>query len=268
VHISSYSSRPVTCGEIRHNWEDLTWSRVSAACDCDAWTKFRYFKRRICYKSSLCAIVLPIYSWFAIEQYLWSSGQSSRLEIQRSGFVSRRYQIFWEVVGSGTGSTQPREYNCGDTLKKSSGSGLEIREYGRRDPSRWPRSTFYPQKLALTSPTSGIVRSRTQVTEFVCLFVLYHRRKHFRSGTDTNLRSSLKLTPPLPIFVVVHALVFVWILSLPSPCLPSLLQSCVAFVLHGCMIPLHFLTKETHPEAEKLILSILATKLHWEFWIN
>jgi hypothetical protein len=35
---------------------------------------------------------------------------------------------------------------------------------------------LYPQKLALTSPTSGsrlvgIVRSRTHATEFVCLFV-------------------------------------------------------------------------------------------------
>jgi hypothetical protein len=54
--------------------------------------------------------------------------------------------------------------------KKISGSGLESREYGRRDPSRWPRGT-YPQKLALTSPTSGgrsvgIVRPRTQTTEF------------------------------------------------------------------------------------------------------
>jgi hypothetical protein len=29
---------------------------------------------------------------------LWSSGQSSWLQIQRSGFDSRRYQIFWEVV--------------------------------------------------------------------------------------------------------------------------------------------------------------------------
>jgi hypothetical protein len=50
------------------------------------------------------------------------------------------------------------------------GTCLEIREYGRRDPSRWPRGTFYPQKLALTSSTSGgcsvgIVRSRTQATE-------------------------------------------------------------------------------------------------------
>jgi hypothetical protein len=30
---------------------------------------------------------------------LWSSGQSSCLQIQRSGFNSQRYQIFWEVVG-------------------------------------------------------------------------------------------------------------------------------------------------------------------------
>jgi hypothetical protein len=41
----------------------------------------------------------------------------------------------------------------------------ENRINGRGDPLRWPRDTFYPQKLALTSPTSGgrsvgIVRSR------------------------------------------------------------------------------------------------------------
>jgi hypothetical protein len=53
----------------------------------------------------------------------------------------------------------------------SSGSCLENREYGRRDPSRWPRGTLNPHKLAITSPTSGgrsvgIVRSRTQTMEF------------------------------------------------------------------------------------------------------
>jgi hypothetical protein len=53
----------------------------------------------------------------------------------------------------------------------SSGSGLENLKYGRRDPSRWPRGTLYPQKLAQTSPTSagrsvGIVRWRTQAMEF------------------------------------------------------------------------------------------------------
>jgi hypothetical protein len=30
---------------------------------------------------------------------LWSSGQRSCLQIKRSGFDSRRYQIFWEVAG-------------------------------------------------------------------------------------------------------------------------------------------------------------------------
>jgi uncharacterized protein YaiE (UPF0345 family) len=55
--------------------------------------------------------------------------------------------------------------------RKCNGSGLEIREYCRRDPSRWLHGTLYPQKLALTSRTSGgrsvgIVRSRTQATEF------------------------------------------------------------------------------------------------------
>jgi hypothetical protein len=55
--------------------------------------------------------------------------------------------------------------------RKSSGSCLENWGYGRGDPSRWPRGTLYPQKLAITSPTSGgrsvgIVRSRTQTIEF------------------------------------------------------------------------------------------------------
>jgi hypothetical protein len=35
---------------------------------------------------------------------LWSSGQSSWLQIQRSGFHYRRYQIFWEVGGLERGS--------------------------------------------------------------------------------------------------------------------------------------------------------------------
>jgi hypothetical protein len=56
--------------------------------------------------------------------------------------------------------------------RKSTGSGLENRDYGRRG-SAALTDTFYLQKLALTSPTSGsrpvgIVRSWTQATEFVC----------------------------------------------------------------------------------------------------
>jgi hypothetical protein len=55
--------------------------------------------------------------------------------------------------------------------RNSSGSSLEIRAYGLRDPSQWPRDNLYPQKLAISSSRSGgrsagIVRSRTQATEF------------------------------------------------------------------------------------------------------
>jgi ribosomal protein L37E len=45
---------------------------------------------------------------------LWSSGQSSWLQIRRPGFDSRHYQKE-KSSGSGTGSTQPREYNWGAT---------------------------------------------------------------------------------------------------------------------------------------------------------
>jgi hypothetical protein len=59
--------------------------------------------------------------------------------------------------------------------RKSSGSSLEIRAYcNRGSAALTTRYPLYPQKLALTSPTSGchsvgIVCSRTQATEFVCL---------------------------------------------------------------------------------------------------
>jgi hypothetical protein len=104
------------------------------------------------------------------------SGQSSWLQTQKSGFDSRRYQIFWEVVGLERGPL--RLVSTTEELfeRKSSGSGLESRDYGLGDPSRWPHGTLYPQKLELTSETSGchsvgIVRSLTQAMEFlfVCL---------------------------------------------------------------------------------------------------
>jgi hypothetical protein len=85
---------------------------------------------------------------------------------------SRRYQIFWEAVGLERGPLSLLSTTEELLGKKSSGSGIENREYGRRDPSRWPRGSFYPLNLTLTSPTSGglsvaIVRSRTQATEFL-----------------------------------------------------------------------------------------------------
>jgi hypothetical protein len=99
---------------------------------------------------------------------MWSSGQSSRSRCH--GFDSRRYQIFSQVVGLKQGPLSLVSTTDEPFGRKSSGSGLENREYGRGDLSRWPRDT-YTQKLALTSPTSGdrsavIVHSQTQTAEF------------------------------------------------------------------------------------------------------
>jgi hypothetical protein len=91
---------------------------------------------------------------------LWSSVQSSWLQIQRPWFDSRFYPSFW-VVGL---ERDPLSLvNTIEELlgRKDSDSGLESREYGSR----------YPQQLALTLPTIGsrlfgIARLCTQATEF------------------------------------------------------------------------------------------------------
>jgi hypothetical protein len=67
--------------------------------------------------------------------------------------------------------------------------GLENREYSRADPSLWPRCTLYPQKLALTSPTSGgssvgIIRSRAQATEFSFFFSFMNKQSSILRKID------------------------------------------------------------------------------------
>jgi hypothetical protein len=61
--------------------------------------------------------------------------------------------------------------------RESSGPGLEIREYDRRDPPLCPRDNLYPKKLALTSLINcgrsvGIVRSHTKATDLLLLLLL------------------------------------------------------------------------------------------------
>jgi hypothetical protein len=109
---------------------------------------------------------------------LWSTGQSSWLQIQRPGLDSQRYLIFWEVVGLERGP-----FSLPSTIeelleRKISGSSLEIWEYGRGDALCWPQDTHYPQNLALTSLTSSsrsvaIVRLQTKATEFSLLTSLH-----------------------------------------------------------------------------------------------
>jgi hypothetical protein len=91
--------------------------------------------------------------------------------------------MFWEVVDLERGPLNLLSINEELFGRKSSDSGLENWEYGRRDPLYWPRNTFYPQKLALTLPTGGgrsvgIVRSLTMghgeilqlCSTYFCLF--------------------------------------------------------------------------------------------------
>jgi hypothetical protein len=86
-------------------------------------------------------------------------------------FDSRRYQIFCEVVGLERGPLSLVSTMEELLERKSSGFGLESREYCRGDTLRWPRHALYPQKLVLTRPTNGgrsvgIVRLRTRAKEF------------------------------------------------------------------------------------------------------
>jgi hypothetical protein len=83
------------------------------------------------------------------------------------GFHSRRYQIFWEVMGLERGQLKLVRITEELLEWKSSGFGLGNRNNDRRDPLCWPRDTLYPQKLALTSPTCcgrsvGILRLRSK----------------------------------------------------------------------------------------------------------
>jgi hypothetical protein len=83
------------------------------------------------------------------------------------GFDSRRYQVFWEVVDLERGPLSLVRITEELLEWKSCGFGQENRINGRGDTLHWPRDTLYPQKLALTSPTSsglsfGVVRLRTK----------------------------------------------------------------------------------------------------------
>jgi hypothetical protein len=89
---------------------------------------------------------------------VWSGGQSSWLQIQRSRVRFPALPDFLRSSGSIKGSTQPREDKWGTIW-------MENRDLTTRHP-------LYPRKLALTAPTgggcsAGMVRLRTRAAEFI-----------------------------------------------------------------------------------------------------
>jgi hypothetical protein len=89
--------------------------------------KYRWiFKKR----SFPFRVIFPFSVIFRSWPPLWSCGQSSWLQIERSGFDSRRYQIFLEVVCLVRGPFSLVSSIQELLGRKSSGFGLEKREYG------------------------------------------------------------------------------------------------------------------------------------------
>jgi hypothetical protein len=77
-------------------------------------------------------------------------GRVPDYRVRGPGFYSRRYQVFWEVLGLERGPLSLVSTTEELLGRKSSGSGLEIREYGLGI-----RHADYATMLTPTSPTSG-----------------------------------------------------------------------------------------------------------------
>jgi hypothetical protein len=139
------------------------------------------------------------------------------------GFDSRRYQIFWEVVGLEQGPlilVSTTEELLGRNI---SGSSIENREYGHGNPLSWPCDTLYLQKLALTSPTSG----GRSVGQFTCrlrpwsLFVCY-RKTCFDTKWSAAGCYNIMLLVIFGCFMNSFFLYHHWYFQLPFSCYPHL----------------------------------------------
>jgi hypothetical protein len=112
------------------------------------------------------------------------------------GFDSRRYQIFWQIVSLERGPLSLVRIT--EELPEWKSSGSEI----NGDPLRWPRDTLYPQKLAVTLPTSGdhsigVVRLRTKATEFSFIwFFRSHKSKKAGEHKFSQHNEHLLLVSP------------------------------------------------------------------------
>jgi hypothetical protein len=119
----------------------------------------------------LILILLLVYS---LRSPLWSSGQSSLLQFQKSRNRFPRLPDFLSSSTSGTGSTLPHKVKWGATSEKSSGSGLITGET-----PRWQRVTSLSAKVGTRIHQPGSVTESvkfacgTEATRFVCMVFLY-----------------------------------------------------------------------------------------------
>jgi hypothetical protein len=72
--------------------------------------------------------------------------------------------------------------------RKSRSSGLENRDYSRRNPSRSQRGTLFPQTLLLTSPV-GVARSRSQAREFFLYTLTVRKAQRFGNWVYFRLQA-------------------------------------------------------------------------------
>jgi hypothetical protein len=94
-----------------------------------------------------CGHMLFVCDTYVIDRLCGLVARVSGYRSRGPGFDSRSYHIFWEVVGLERGPLSLVSKIEELLGRKSSGCGLENLEYGRRDPSHWPRDTPLSAKV-------------------------------------------------------------------------------------------------------------------------
>jgi hypothetical protein len=115
-----------------------------------------------------------------------------------SGFDSRRYQIFWVLVGLERGSLSLVRI-IEELFRGNSGSGLENLNKDRGDSLRCPRDTVYPLKLVTRKISSYIstIYFSLALQPHWALVNVFHFHDYFTDGRPP-LRSDQLFARPLP----------------------------------------------------------------------